>query len=245
MLAVQLDDEAQFYGEWYQLLRQHLHASTQPEVTALLPVLEDWDGHASVESVAYSLVREYRLQVRDRVWQPLEALIKAKDEELSMLDLRQLDGPLWDLLKQQPQPWLNPTVADWQALFDSAALAAQQQLIEEAGSLDKAKWGYLNRSVIQHPLSRAVPQLSWFLDMPTKAQSGDSFLPKVTGTNKGASERFAVSPGKEEQGYFHMPGGQSGHPLSPYYGAGHEAWHKGEATPFLPMASRESLILQN
>lgn len=52
MLAVQLDDEAQFYGEWHQLLRQHLHASGQPEATALLPVLNDWDGHASVDSVA-------------------------------------------------------------------------------------------------------------------------------------------------------------------------------------------------
>ena len=245
MLAVQLDDEAQFYGEWHQLLRQHLHASGQPEATALLPVLNDWDGHASVDSVAYSLVREYRLQVRDRVWEPLQAMVRAKDTDLSMLGLRQLDGPLWGLLEERPMHWLNRTYNDWQALFDSAALAAKKQLIEDAGSLGKAKWGHLNRSKIQHPLSRAVPQLSWLLDMSIEAQSGDSFLPEVTGTNKGASERFAVSPGKEEQGYFHMPGGQSGHPLSPYYGAGHEAWHNGEATPFLPMASRESLILQN
>ena len=28
---------------------------------------------------------------------------------------------------------------------------------------------------------------------------------------------MAVSPGHEEQGYFHMPCGQSGHPLSPHY----------------------------
>ena len=31
-----------------------------------------------------------------------------------------------------------------------------------------------------------------------------------------------------------MPGGQSGHPLSPFYRAGHAAWARGEATPFLP-----------
>ena len=54
----------------------------------------------------------------------------------------------------------------------------------------------------------------------------------------GASERFAVSPGDEANGYFHMPGGQSGHPLSRFYRAGHEAWVTGEPTPFLPGANQ-------
>jgi penicillin amidase len=31
-----------------------------------------------------------------------------------------------------------------------------------------------------------------------------------------------------------MPGGQCGHFLSPHYRDGHEAWAKGQATPFLP-----------
>ena len=50
----------------------------------------------------------------------------------------------------------------------------------------------------------------------------------------GASERMIVAPGNETEGLFHMPGGQSGHPLSPYYRAGHAAWARGEPTPFLP-----------
>ena len=33
---------------------------------------------------------------------------------------------------------------------------------------------------------------------------------------------------------FHMPAGQSGHPLSPHYADGHAAWANGERTPFLP-----------
>jgi penicillin amidase len=59
----------------------------------------------------------------------------------------------------------------------------------------------------------------------------------------GASERFAVSPGREEQGYFHMPGGQSGHPLSPFYRAGHQAWEQGTRTPFLPGGPVHNLVL--
>jgi penicillin G amidase len=65
----------------------------------------------------------------------------------------------------------------------------------------------------------------------------------VQGVSFGASERFAVSPGHEAEGYFHMPGGQSGHPLSPYFMAGHEAWAKGELTPFLPGATEHTLTL--
>ena len=47
----------------------------------------------------------------------------------------------------------------------------------------------------------------------------------------------------DEDGYFDMPGGQSGHPLSPYYGSGHNNWVKGEPTPFLPGPSEQVMQL--
>ena len=59
-----------------------------------------------------------------------------------------------------------------------------------------------------------------------------------------ASERMAVSPGREAEGYFHMPAGQSGHPLSPNYADGHRAWATGEATPFLPGPAVHTLTFQ-
>ena len=45
---------------------------------------------------------------------------------------------------------------------------------------------------------------------------------------------MAVSPGREEEGYFHLPTGQSGHPLSPHYRDQNAAWARGKAIPFLP-----------
>ena len=59
-------------------------------------------------------------------------------------------------------------------------------------------------------------------------------MPRVQAPAYGASERLAVSPGHEAEGLFHMPGGQSGHPLSPHYGDGEAAWEEGRPTPFLP-----------
>jgi penicillin amidase len=78
--------------------------------------------------------------------------------------------------------------------------------------------------------------------MPSEELRGDSNMPRVQGATFGASERFGVQPGHEETGYFHMPGGQSGNPLSPFYGAGHADWAQGKLTPFLPGDTRYKLI---
>ena len=60
----------------------------------------------------------------------------------------------------------------------------------------------------------------------------------------GASERFAVSPGLEAEGYLELPGGASGHPLSPFYRSGFDDWALGRPTPFLPGPPRHKLTLQ-
>ena len=58
-------------------------------------------------------------------------------------------------------------------------------------------------------------------------------MPRVQDGAFGASERFAVSPGREADGYLELPGGPSGHPLSPFYRSGFEDGRR-EPTPFLP-----------
>ena len=81
------------------------------------------------------------------------------------------------------------------------------------------------------------------LDMPYQPLPGDSNMPRVQGTDFGASQRMAVAPGDEAHGYFMMPGGQSGHPLSPYYGAGHQDWAEGKPTPLLPGPPQHTLVM--
>jgi penicillin amidase len=104
-------------------------------------------------------------------------------------------------------------------------------------------WGLQNVARIRHPLSGALPFVAGSLDMPAEPLDGATHMPRVQQSAFGASERFAVSPGREEEGYFHMPTGQSGHPLSPFYRAGHEAWVRGEPTSFLPGPPDHQLIL--
>jgi penicillin amidase len=40
-----------------------------------------------------------------------------------------------------------------------------------------------------------------------------------------------------------MPGGESGHPLSPFYRAGFDAWVQGRPTPLLPGPVTHELVL--
>ena len=82
-----------------------------------------------------------------------------------------------------------------------------------------------------------------WLDMPARSLPGDIHMPRVQGPAMGASERFVVAPGRESSGYFQMPGGQSGHPMSPFYDAGHRAWREGEPAPFLPGPDKHRLTL--
>jgi penicillin amidase len=96
---------------------------------------------------------------------------------------------------------------------------------------------------IRHPLSAALPWLASRLNMPTVELPGDHDMPRVQDGAFGASERFAVSPGHEAEGYFELPGGQSGHPLSPYYRAGFMGWVRGQALPFLPGPAQHTLRL--
>jgi penicillin amidase len=86
--------------------------------------------------------------------------------------------------------------------------------------------------------------LARWLDMPAVPMAGDNDMPHVHLPGFGASERFAVSPGRESDGILHMPGGQSGHPWSPYYRAGHEDWVRGAPSPFLPGPAEHTLRLQ-
>ncbi|MBM3856151.1 MAG: penicillin acylase family protein, partial [Verrucomicrobia bacterium] len=83
-----------------------------------------------------------------------------------------------------------------------------------------------------------------WLDLPADPLPGDPGLPRAQGPAHGVSLRLVVSPGREEEGISHMPGGQSGHPLSPFYRAGHAAWVRGEPSPLLPGPAQHRLVLQ-
>ena len=155
----------------------------------------------------------------------------------------QFEAPLWQLVTTQPLHLLAKDYADWPEFLRAQVDATLAELAASGPQLAACTWGGHNTVRIRHPLSRALPWLAAFLDMPTLELPGDRYMPRVQNGTEGASERFAVSPGHESEGYLHIPGGQSGHPLSPYYRAGFEAWARGEPLPLLPGAAQHTLTL--
>ncbi len=248
MLDIQFDDRAIFLTPWRDLLLTVLDDAAvrdNPQRSTYRYLAEDWIPRASAESVGYRLVRAFRGEVRRTVFEGLMRPVSAAyDEEIDFLISNQFEGPLWSILEERPMHLLPAEYESWHELMLQAIDRNLQHYADKFGDgLENRKWGERNTASISHPLSRALPILSRWLDMPREPLNGDSNMPKAQGRDWGAAERFAVSPGDEASAYLHMPGGQSGHPLSDFYGAGHRDWVRGQATGFLPGATQHVLTL--
>jgi penicillin amidase len=245
LLALQLDDRALFLERWHGLLMETL----TPDVVgqrkaraALRSFAEKWEGRATVDAVSYRLVREFRTAVYARVFGPIfEGCVEAYPG----FNIRnfQLEGALWALLHEKPAHLLNPQFTSWNEVLVAATDDVIRVIDKQGVTLPQGNWGSVNKARVRHPFSYTFPWLSRWLNMPADPLPGGDDMPRVQSPGHGASERFVVSPGREQEGIFHMPGGQSGHPLSPYYRAGHEAWVRGDPTPFLPGKAEHTLTL--
>ncbi len=243
LLAIQLDDRALLMTRWWALLRS-LDDGSSPALHALAAAAASWQGRASVDSASYRIVRAWRLAVHARLLEGLLAPAQAAmGEEFRMPDLPQFEGVAWPLVEQRPAHLLPRRFDSWAGLFEDAARDVHDGLAA-AGPLHERSWGERNTAAICHPLAGAIPLGRRLLCMPPDPLPGDSMMPRVQGPAFGASERMVVAPGHEADGILHMPGGQSGHPLSPFWGAGHDDWVHGRPTPFLPGPARYSLVLQ-
>ncbi len=246
LLAIQLDDRALLLERWRTLLLDTVTARSVASLPArgeLRQVVEEsWTGHASTGSAGYRIVRTFRYLVAERAFDPLIAPCMTADDRFDGLS-RQFEGPLWKLATERPTWLLDPRYGSWNDLLLEAADATVADFAGQEGTLADRTWGERNTTRIRHPLSRAVPFLGRWLDVPPRPLPGDEDMPRVQSRAMGASERLVVSPGQEDKGFFHMPVGQSGHPLSPHYQAGNKAWEEGRPTPFLPGKTEHTLRL--
>ena len=252
MLEISLlnDDEARSLQRWKTLFLETVPADDKghPQRAALRAIVSSWDGYAHAEGVGYYVLALFNQEVQKLAFQPMQHLVNEKalfPSQRNSLNLQQAEGPLWAMVTQKPMHLLHPKFASWEALFTECVDRVASKMQLSGKPFEKQTWGSVNAAQVRHPLSSAIPFVSKWLDMPDAPLHGARHdLPRISSPGHGASERFAVSPGKEEQGLFHMPGGQSGHPLSPHYNDGHAAWEQGTPTPFLPGKKVYELVLE-
>ena len=244
--AIQLDHRALFLQRWRRLLLEQV---LTPEFVAAQGLadyraeVEKSADAARPDAVGYLLVRAFRLQALKSMFAPLAGLLEAQG--LKLTDLKMVpETPGWALVQAARPDTLPTAFKTWPELLQRAVLDSRKELLEQYGSLAGANWGADNRTAMRHPLSAAVPPLAGWLDQASQGMAGDSHMPRVHNHGHGQSERMVVSPGHEERGILVIPGGQSGHPLSPFYRSDHAAWLAGEPLPFLPAQTAHRLVLR-
>ncbi|MES2014911.1 MAG: penicillin acylase family protein [Pseudomonadota bacterium] len=246
--GVALDDRALFIAPWRERAIKALDSAAlkdHPQRATFLGLLQrGWTGHASVDAAGYWLARQFMWSLNELLYGRANGELAKLDEQATMA----LVNSRWPvvvarLLDEQPAGWLPPGFDNWQAVQLAAVDHAIAQLDKESPSLAGATWGARNTATIVHPISSAAPFLKRWLGAPADQLAGDAHMPRVAGPKFGQSERLTVSPGREEQGVFNMPGGQSGHPLSPYFLKGHAEWVRGTPLPLLPGPAKHTLTL--
>lgn len=248
MLAIQLDTRSEFLDRWRQLLLDALTPTAtdgHPDRSELRRIVDSgWTGHASADSAAYGFTHVFRDLLSERVIAFELSECYEADAAFDYATVRRREGPIWKLVTEKPLHLLDPQYSTW----DQMILATIDEVVAEVkrdrpGDLRDRMWSEFNVTAYRHPLSAGLSFFARWLDMPIRPLPGDLYTVRVQSGSLGASARMVVSPGHEADGIMHMPTGQSGHPLSPFYSNSHDAWVNGDATPFLPGPPEHSLTL--
>ena len=248
--GVGLDDRALYLAPWRDRALQALagndaDAAAHPQRLEFKRLLETtWSGRASVDSVAYRLTKQFVGSLYLRLFGSADDAMRAADKPASFARATsRWPAVVMRLLDEQPQAWLPAGSTSWRAVQLAAIDDAIAAVTKDGTALADASWGRLNTTRIAHPMAAALPLGLRWLAAPPQPMAGDSHMPRVAAPDFGQSERMVVAPGREASGIFNMPGGQSGHPLSRHFLAGHADWVAGTATPLLPGAAAHILTL--
>lgn len=245
MLDIQLDDRAVLLTRWQQLLQGTLADNRDSELAQLKRLTAAWQGRAAINSVDYRLVRAFRSAVFRRALAPFAERVQQRFADFHWPHPDEPEYAVWAMVRQQPRNLLDPRYASWQALLLDSARDVVSELGGQPGGLAARTWGEANLTRIDHPMAGALPGwLARYIDMPVQPQPGDHNMPRVAAPAFGASERLAAMPGHAAASLLTMPGGQSDNPLSPYFGAGQQAWLQGRAAPLLPGPTLYTLNLE-
>jgi penicillin amidase len=246
--AIELDDRALFMTQWRDRAVAVLDQAAldghpdRAEFKRLL--VESWDGHAAVNSAGYRLTRGFYNTLYDEVFIGLNDKLSGIGKGADYRDAtHRWPVVLAKLLEAQPKAWLPAGRQDWRDVQLAAIDKTIAALTAGGAKLADATWGKRNTADIGHAFARFLPVGRDWLSAPHLQLPGDSNMPRVSAPDFGQSERLVVMPGKEEEALFNLPGGESGHPLSPFFHDEFEDWAKGKATPLMPGLPKYGLVL--
>ena len=232
-LQMQLDTRAQAYDWLRDLILEIIPESeTVPALLEARAHAKDWNGHADPGQTGFRILNVYYQALLQRVLTPLLKPALAADPAF-VFEWPLVDEPLRRILEDRPGHLLTSEHAGWDAFLRTVlldALADVERSPARPGS--GALWGEVNRLDVGHVFSD-LPILGRRLRLPSDTLPGSTVSLRVATPSYGAVIRMVVSPAHPERGILQMPGGQSGHFLSPNFADLHGQWVAGSPTPFL------------
>jgi penicillin amidase len=235
-LALQLDSDASFYRFYQDLALAALKGEALSLAARIRIALARWDGKAEASSLGIALLDRWHADLSRKVLGPLVAECAKLDPDFRYAWLKS-EVPLRELLKlRHPHTLPDKRFPDWDT-FLRASLLDTASALEQAYSIpiDQLNWGRVNRAQIAHPLGAQLPRwISSWLNFPAAPLAGCSECVRVMRQSYGASMRLVALAGHPGVGFLHLPGGQSGHPLSRHYADQYPYWVRGEPLPLKP-----------
>ena len=233
--AIQLDNHAAFLSTWHRLLINTVQDGGS-DFTLDRALLTQWGACACSDSVGYTLVKHFRRSVIQSLFGPILTQVDEAGARSRTL-LRGIEPATWQILATQPESWLPPGFATFDEFLLATYEQSRSELFDKYGKSEDystLRWGNVNKLAVVHPFAAQIPLVGEKLNMRQVEGFGDTYMPSVQARSFGASQRLFVSPGHLEDAILTLPGGQSGHPLSPYYTAGFDDYVTQAATPLLP-----------
>lgn len=199
--------------------------------------IKNFDGKLEVNSAAYPFLKRFRFEVLSELIGPIVVGVVPKAIEGDMMELLEKDTPIKVMLAEQPMHLLSSKYKDYNDCLVQIAVKLAKEMVKSPESFASLRWGDVNRAVVRHPISPALPKfVSQYLDMPESELSGDELVPRVNKPNHGASIRMSVDLADFAKSIYNHPGGQSGQLLSKNYGDEYADWVEGKPSSFIPGA---------
>ena len=247
VFAVAMDTRAALFEPYRTHLLDAMDAGDADDaiVARAIEIVKSWDGTSNADQPGFRLLKSYRSRLHREVLAPVIQAVSKHHRGGWSYSSFGADEPVLRLLEERPEHFLGPGHASWADLQRSVFVGMVHEMGEGAGGGIETQWGLRNLSRIGHPFAALAPgAIRRAIEIPPTPQSGDTSSVRVATPTFGASERFAISPGRLEHGLIHMPGGQSGKPLSPHFRDQHGAWASGEPLSLLPVEVSRVLELK-
>lgn len=254
--AIQLDDR---YQSWPNIrkrldkdLCKHVEPSAEDSVEQARNRLCEWDGAMARDSVGATVFTLLSNAMIDRaladdlpggkdgeLWHYVESLHQF-EVDVHWLWLRPARAPVWD---DQTTP-LTETRGD-------ILEAALHDAVKEGGArfgddVDRWQWGTVRPFVLRHPFAPKDGMLGRLLNHPPIPiqGGGETVFKQQFPRNRrdlepviGPIVRFSIDMADPWAATYTMAGGESGWPLSPFYGNLVEDWSNGKSRPMSPPPS--------